>query len=106
VERTLAAAPCARGERRLESAPFHGFWRSRGTPEFNRCYRRASSARWATPSNRKTTIPTLGPFFGDQAAEVADLQEFMARGGVEPPTPRFSVKEQEAKIWPWLQGLS
>ena len=35
-----------------------------------------------------------------------DLQVFMARGGIEPPTPRFSVKELEAMVWPWLQGLS
>jgi hypothetical protein len=36
----------------------------------------------------------------------AGLQGFMARGGVEPPTPRFSVKELEAMVWPWMQGLS
>jgi hypothetical protein len=35
-----------------------------------------------------------------------DLQGFMARGGVEPPTPRFSVKEMEAMVWAVLQGLS
>jgi hypothetical protein len=42
----------------------------------------------------------------EEKPETADLQEFMAMGGVEPPTPRFSVKEMEAMICPWLQGLS
>ena len=41
-----------------------------------------------------------------RAQKHPDLQVFMARGGVEPPTPRFSVKELEAMVWPWLQGLS
>jgi hypothetical protein len=43
---------------------------------------------------------------GEEGRETADLQGFMARGGIEPPTPRFSVKELEGMIWPWLQGLS
>jgi hypothetical protein len=30
----------------------------------------------------------------------------MARGRIELPTPRFSVKEPDPQIWPWLQGLS
>jgi hypothetical protein len=55
---------------------------------------------------QETTIPTRGPYVAKEKPETADLQELMARGGVEPPTPRFSVKNQEPKIWPWLQGLS
>jgi hypothetical protein len=53
-----------------------------------------------------TTIPILVFLseYGDQKLTI--LQGFMVRGGVEPPTPRFSVKTPDAVIWPWLQGLS
>jgi hypothetical protein len=30
----------------------------------------------------------------------------MARGRIELPTPRFSVKNPAEKMWLWLQGLS
>jgi hypothetical protein len=41
--------------------------------------------------------------YRDQKLAIAGV---MARGGVEPPTPRFSVKTPEEKVWPWLQGHS
>jgi hypothetical protein len=53
-----------------------------------------------------TTIPSHGAPVGEERPEDAGLQGFMARGGVEPPTPRFSVKTPDAVIWAWLQGLS
>jgi hypothetical protein len=35
---------------------------------------------------------------GGKALETDDPEE-MARGGIEPPTPRFSVTEQDTKVW-------
>jgi len=51
------------------------------------------------------TEPRTSPE-GEPSEAGVRAQAWMARGGIEPPTPRFSVKELEAVVWPWLQGLS
>jgi hypothetical protein len=60
----------------------------------------------ATAQTRQTMIPTV-VFPSDQGGQkTADLQLFMARARIELATPRFSVKELEAMVSLWLQGLS
>jgi hypothetical protein len=60
----------------------------------------------ATARIRETAIRTRGVSARSARSEVGELLGFMARARIELATPRFSVKELEVMIWPWLQGLS
>jgi hypothetical protein len=41
-----------------------------------------------------------------KAAHPPSWTDVMARARIELATPRFSVENQDEKMWPWLQGLS